>query len=177
MSEQQVTDLRSLLDTMAAAGKAPSSADRAKMAKALGEMFGVAPDEVAILALSAKSKSLQFVIPEQLAVVGTIPLTSTNALAARTARERKPEILNNFGVARRTAVFEGVPLGRSQGESIQKIMSAPILNGANVVGVIQISHKAESVSAAGPDFAQKDLSVLTSLSPTLQQFVNLFQIE
>jgi hypothetical protein len=109
----------------------------------------------------------------QLSQVGTIPLTSATALAAKTARERKPDLLNNFSSARHANVFEAVPLGRDPGELIQKIMSAPILDGARVHGVVQISRKARSLAQAGADFTQKDLRTLVSLSPTLDRFLKL----
>jgi hypothetical protein len=136
-------------------------------------LFGVDKDEVAILKLVSKYKSLRFVIPVQLSQVGTIPLTSATALAAKTARERKPDLLNNFSSARHANVFEAVPLGRDPGELIQKIMSAPILDGARVHGVVQISRKARSLAQAGADFTQKDLRTLVSLSPTLDRFLKL----
>jgi hypothetical protein len=177
MSEKQVVDLGSLLDTMVQAGRPPATADLAQMAEALAKMFDVDPDEVAILAVSQKNKSLKFLIPEKLSVVGSIPLSSTNALAARTARERRAELTNTFNTSRHASVFEGVPLGRRQGESIHKMMSAPILDGTKVMGVIQISRKGHSASNAGPDFTQKDLRALTALSPTLDLFLKLFQIE
>jgi hypothetical protein len=177
MSERQVADLGPLLDTMVRAGQRPNTNELLKMAQTLGGLFGVDADEVAILSVNSKSKSLNFVIPEKLAVVGSIPLTSTNALAARTARERRAEILNKFGTSRHASVFEGVPLGRPQGETIHKIMSAPILDGTTVMGVVQISRKGKSVSSSGPDFTQKDLRALTSLSPALELFLKLCQIE
>lgn len=177
MSERQVAELGPLLDTMVRAGRPPDTHELTKMAQTLGKMFGVDSDEVAILSVNSKSKSLEFVIPQQLAVVGSIPLTSTTALAARTARERKPDILNNFGTSRHASVFEGVPLGRPQGETIHKIMSAPILDGTKVIGVIQISRKGQSVAKCGPDFTQKDLRTLTSLSASLELFVKLCQME
>jgi hypothetical protein len=139
----------------------------------LAKLFGVDKDEVAILKLVSKYKSLRFVIPVQLSQVGTIPLTSATALAAKTARERKPDLLNNFSSARHANVFEAVPLGRDPGELIQKIMSAPILDGARVHGVVQISRKARSLAQAGADFTQKDLRTLVSLSPTLDRFLKL----
>jgi hypothetical protein len=103
-------------------------------------------------------------------------MTSTNALAARTARDRKGELINNFSSARHASVFEGVPLGRSRGETIHKIMSAPILDGKSVLGVIQISRKGHSLARSGPDFTPKDLRDLTSLSPSLEQFLKLCQM-
>jgi hypothetical protein len=177
MSERQVAELGPLLDTMVRAGQRPNMDELLKMAQTLGKMFAVDADEVAILALHQKTKSLRFVIPEKLSVIGSIPLTSTNALAARTARDRKAELINNFSGARHASVFEGVPLGRSQGETIHKIMSAPILDGTSVMGVIQISRKGHTVAKCGPDFTPKDLRALTSLSPALELFLKLCQIE
>jgi hypothetical protein len=148
-----------------------------KVAKFLAKLFSVDSDEVAILKLVPKHKSLRFVIPEKLTPVGTIPLTSTTALAARTARERKPELVNNFSTARHANVFEAVPLGRDPNELIQKIMSAPILDGTRVHGVVQISRKARSLSLAGADFTPKELRTLVSLSPALDRFLKLCQFD
>ena len=177
MTDKQTVDLGSLLDAMVRSGKIPSTEELARVAETLGKMFDVDPDEVAILAVSPKGKNLRFVIPEKLAVVGSIPLTSTNALAARTARERKAEFANNFNTSRHASVFEGVPLGRRQGETIHKIMSAPIVDGTKVMGVVQISRKGHSPKDAGPDFTSKELKALTSLSPTLEAFLKLCQVE
>ena len=175
MIEQEAAAFASLVDNLVAAGSAPDSQALAKVAQTLAKLFDVDPDEVAILKLDLKNKNLKFVIPEKLAAVGSIPLSSATALAARTARERRPEVVNNFSTARHASVFEGVPLGRRQGESIQKIMSAPIFEGTHVRGVVQISRKGRSASEAGPDFTQKDLRTLTSLSPALERFLNLYQ--
>jgi hypothetical protein len=177
MSENQVVDLGSLLDTMAHSGRRPNTEELAQFAEVLARMFKVDPDEVAILAVSPKTKSLKFIVPEKLAAVGTIPLTSTSALAARTARERKAEMANNFSTSRHASVFEAVPLGRRQGETIHKIISAPILDGKEVMGVIQICRKGHSVRDSGPDFTSKDLQSLASLSSTLELFLKLCSVE
>ena len=134
-------------------------------------VFGVKPDEVAILAITGKGLMLRFLVPTKLQTVGTIPLSSTNALAAKTARERRAEIQNNFANARHASVFEGVPLGRNPGETIQKIMSAPILRDGKIAGVIQISRKARSQDTAGGDFQAEDLRKLQSLSAPLSKFL------
>src|ERR1700687_5449780 len=177
MPDQQIAELGSLIDTMESSGVAPDSNALAKVGRTLAKLFGVDMDEVAILKVVPKFKSLKFVIPEKLSPVGTIPLTSTTALAARTARERKPELVNNFSTARHANVFEAVPLGRDPSELIQKIMSAPILDGTRVHGVVQISRKARSLDQAGADFTQRDLRALVSLSPTLDRFLKLCQAE
>ncbi len=177
MPDQQITELGSLVSTIESSGVAPDSDSLANVAKILANLFEVEADEVAILKVNPKFKNLRFVIPEKLTLVGTIPLTSTTALASRTARERKPELVNNFSTARHANVFEAVPLGRDPSELIQKIMSAPIMDGTRVHGVVQISRKAVTQARAGADFTQKDLRTLVSLSPTLDRFLKLCQVE
>ena len=176
MIDRQFAELGSLIEALERVGQAPVAGDTTKISQYLAKLFGVDPDEVAILALSVKDKSLKFLVPEKLVAVGTIPLSSTSALAARSARERRSEVVNNFSVTRHATVFEGVPMGRAPGELIQKIMSAPILQGSKVVGVVQISRKGRTIADAGPDFTQKDLRTLTSLGPLLDRFVRLFEI-
>ena len=175
MIEQQAAAFASLVDTLAATGSAPDSDALGKVARTLAKLFDADPDEAAILRVDIKLKNLKFVIPEKLAAVGSIPLSSATALAARTARERRAELVNNFGTSRHASVFEGVPLGRGHGETIQKIMSAPILDGTHVRGVVQISRKGRSSADSGPDFTQKDLKILTALSPALERFLQLCQ--
>ncbi|MGA7792456.1 MAG: GAF domain-containing protein [Candidatus Acidiferrales bacterium] len=177
MPDQQIAELGELVNTMEGSGAAPGSEALKNVAKILAKLFGVDTDEVAILKLIPKYKSLKFVIPEKLSLVGTIPLTSTTALAARTARERKAEVVNNFSTARHANVFEAVPLGRDPNELIQKIMSAPVLDGTRVHGVVQISRKAKTLAQAGADFTPRDLRALVSLSPTLDRFLKLCPTE
>lgn len=129
MLDQQISDLGSIVDAMENGGGAPDSDSLDNLARTLAKLFGVDKDEVAVLKVLPKYKSLKFVLPEKLTPVGTIPLTSTTALAARTARDRKPELVNNFSSSRHANVFEAVPLGRDPNELIQKIMSAPSWTG------------------------------------------------
>jgi hypothetical protein len=175
LAEKPTVDLKTLIDAMVRQGLPPESDALIQVGKSLAKLFGVDIDEVAILSLNPKTKSLKFVIPEKLAVVGTIPLSSATALAARTARERRPELVNNFSSARHATVFEGVPLGRDPSEMIQKIMSAPILDGGDVRGVVQISRKGRSTTDAGQDFAQKDLQNLVQIAPMLEPFLKICQ--
>lgn len=177
MVEQHVGQLESLIDALVTTGNTPNSEALVRIAQALAKMFDVDPDEVAILTLNSKAKYLKFVIPEKLAAVGSIPLTSATSLAARTARDRRPELVNNFGTSRHASVFEGVSLGRPRGELIHKLMSAPIVNGTVVHGVVQISRKGQSPSEAGPDFTQADLRSLITVCPVLERFLKLCPVE
>jgi hypothetical protein len=60
---------------------------------------------------------------------------------------------------------------------IQKIISAPILDGKAIHGVVQICRKAGTLAGAGPDFTQKDLRALAALSPMLDRFLRLCKID
>jgi hypothetical protein len=172
----KTTELSSILDELERAGGVPDADQMNRVARALAKCFSVESDEVAVLALHAKQQALRFVLPQLLSPVGTIPLTSNVAVVSRTVRERRSEVINNLGTARHLSVFEGVPLGRRDGEYIQKIMSAPILEEQKVVGAVQISRKGTSPSSTGPDFTQKDLAALEALSPALNRFLKICKI-
>ncbi|MGB6198618.1 MAG: GAF domain-containing protein [Candidatus Acidiferrales bacterium] len=171
MPETLVAEMDRLVREIAKQSVAPDAAAREAIAQELAKRFHVKPDEVAILALVHAGQMLRFVLPEKLRPVGTIPLNSTSALAARTAREKRAEVINNFPAVRHASVFEGVPLGREQGELIQKIMSAPIVAEKRVLGVVQVCRKGHTAGDAGSDFSSTDLKDLTSLSEALGRFL------
>ncbi len=163
MQETFLAELTKAVDELAKLPEVEAT-QIAAVTQQISKAFSVKPDEVAVLALAHGGKFLRFVVPEKLQKVGDIPLTSTNSLAVRTARDRRPEVINNFATARHPTVFEAVPLGQQRGEPIQKIMSAPINADNKVIGVIQISRKGKVVTAAGPDFTPKDLSDLVAVA-------------
>ncbi len=155
-----------------ASSPAPAAPENlSALTEKLSQAFGVRTDEVAVLGVMSNGKHLQFVIPEKLRAVGSIPINSTNALASRTARENRADVENSFANSRHATVFEGVPLGRRQDEMIQKILSAPIVHEAVVVGVVQISRKGRNKQEAGPDFSTEDLRRLKTLAPKLAPVV------
>ena len=139
----------------------PALADR------IAKNLKVKTDEVAILAVSERQRSLLFLVPQALRKVGSIPLSSTSALAARTVRESRPDIVNNFTAMRHASVFEGVKGEALNPIAIQKIISAPILHDGKVIGVIQISRKGTSAADAGPDFTSDDLGNLLAICKPL----------
>jgi hypothetical protein len=126
---------------------------------------------VAVLGVSHRWGHLHFIVPVALKNVGFIPLTSNSALAARTVRDSRPEIDNNFSAVRHATVFEAVKTATTSGESIQKIVSAPILCDGKVVGVMQISRKGISASNAGPDFTAEDLGKVLAICRPLGEIV------
>ena len=109
---------------------------------------------------------------EALKNVGFIPLTSTSSLAAKTVRESRPEIDNNFSATRHPIVFEGTKIKGETPEFMQKILSAPILFNGKVIGVIQVSRKGGTTESAGPDFTSEHIGNLLALSKPLGGLVN-----
>ncbi len=131
----------------------------------LAKIFGVRSDEVALLRL--ENGLLKFLSPAELSTAGTIPISSSTAVAAHTAVTKKIELFNNFTRIKHASIFESIKPGEKvEGEdlrpaTIHKLMSAPILDKAeSVLGVVQISHKGFDLGSAGPDFTLDDLQEL-----------------
>src|SRR5271166_4047112 len=150
MATSLVSELEKLASTLEVDEASVDEVSMPELAEKIAKELGVKADEVAILAVSTRWRHLHFLVPAALKNVGFIPLTSNSALAARTARESRPEINNNFSGVRHASVFEGVRTGTTSGESIHKIVSAPILHEGKVVGVMQVSRKGTSTGTAGP---------------------------
>ena len=141
------------------------------VAEKIARNLGVKTDEVAIMAVSTRWRHLRFLVPEALKNVGFVPLSSNSALSARTARESRPEIENNFASARHATVFESIKTGSEPAEAIQKMISAPILMDGKVIGVIQVSRKGANPHSAGPDFTSDDLGKILALCKPLGKFL------
>ncbi len=138
-----------------------------KLAHAMAKQFKVQEDEVAILRI--EETKLIFVYPMKLHDVGYIPVNATTSVAGRTASTKKPEVINNFAQTRHVSVFESVDLGaghapfgaeKHEHPIIQKLMSAPVLKDAKVVGVIQVCRKGLTGPSSGIDFTPADLQKL-----------------
>jgi hypothetical protein len=130
----------------------------------LSKIFGVRPDEVALLRL--ENGLLRFLFPSELTTAGSIPISSSTAVAAHTAVTKKVELFNNFTKVKHASIFESVKPSGASGEelrpaTIQKLMSAPVLDKEDdVLGVVQICHKGFDLASAGPDFTLDDLQKL-----------------
>lgn len=177
MPTRSATELEGLLDQLEKKAAPLDPEEMETVSAAIAKLVGVQSDEVAILELRSSSKVLTFVLPEKLRAVGSIPLSSSNALAARTVRDRRSDIVNNFAQSRHASVFEGVPLGRRAGVSIQKLISTPILKNDEVLGVAQISRKGESSQDCGPDFKPTDLQALQGINDLLVRFLTMVRAE
>jgi GAF domain-containing protein len=175
-TDKLVAEVTKVVDELVKAGAPIGIPVLGKLGQQIASSFAVKSDEVAMMALVFDGKFLKFVVPEKLQNIGTIPVTSTTALAARTARDKRPEVINNFAISKHSTVFEAVPLGEQRGDPIQKIMSAPVMADSKVVGVIQVSRKGKTQAAAGPDFTPKDLGDLVSVSVQLGRCLKLCPI-
>jgi hypothetical protein len=171
MTKSLATELELLAIHMMSEKSGNQQFSIAALAERIAKNFAVRPDEVAILEICEKQKCLNFLVPEALRRVGSIPLSSTSALAARTARESRPDIVNNFSTMRHASVFEGVKADSLSVHAIQKIISAPILFEGNVIGVIQISRKGPSAHEAGPDFTPDDLGRVLAICKPLGKLI------
>jgi hypothetical protein len=171
MSKKLSDELEILASSLKSGDASNQQLSISALAERIANSLHVKSDEVAILAVSEKWRHLYFLVPEALRNVGHIPLSSTSALAARTARDSRPEILNNFSTVRHASVFEGVKADSLNAHAIQRIISAPILAEGKVIGVIQISRKAKAVTEAGPEFTADDLGKLLVICKPLGKLI------
>ena len=168
MPSEHIGDLKKWVNELARRKNEGDAVRLNRAVELISKDFHVRSHEVAILGLTADQRSLRFLAPDNLRGVGHIPLSSANSLAARTAREKRPELFNNFTVVPHASVFEAVPIAEDmRSDPIQKIMSSPIILGVQVVGVIQVSRKGKSLADADPDFTYPQLRELKTISDAL----------
>jgi hypothetical protein len=164
--------LAQLVSEIKKQGLTPGNAER--MGRELAANFGVQEDEVGILRV--EGSALVFCYPERLQGVGRIPLNSSASVAARTAHNRRGEIINNFSQVKHASFFEAVDLNPVSEDAverpdtssrvIQKLMSVPLLAGTKTLGVLQVSRKGSN-AVASRDFTPDDLRNLTTAADLL----------
>jgi len=167
-----VSEMERIANALGTEQGGASQVSLSSVAEKIAKNLGVKNDEVAILAVSTRWRHLYFLVPEALKKVGFVPLSDNTALAARTARDSRPEIQNNFAAARHATVFEGVKITGEPAEVIQKMISAPILLDGKVIGVIQVSRKGPNAASSGPDFTADDLGKILALSKPLGKLLH-----
>ncbi|MGC1483224.1 MAG: GAF domain-containing protein [Candidatus Acidiferrum sp.] len=166
-TQSLASELERIATAIESDATATSQISLASIAERIAKNLGVKSEEIALMGVSNRWRHLHFLVPESLKQIGFIPLSSTSAIAARTARESRPDIINNFASVRHATVFEGVKISGETSELIQKLISAPILSGDKVVGVIQVSRKGATPKEAGPDFSADDLGKILALCKPL----------
>ena len=178
MLNDQIAELKKWASNLAGRDSDGEEVQWARAAEIISKSFGVKPHEVAILTLTRDERFLRFLAPDNLRAVGQIPLSSAHALASRTVRDMRPELINHFQNVRHATVFEGVPIAQDErGDPIQKIMSSPVMAGDRAIGVVQVSRKGKTPSDAGPDFTHPELRTLKIISDTLAPCLAISAIE
>jgi hypothetical protein len=127
-----------------------------RIVKAVSAAFGTKTDEVAILLLTADARNLRFIAPRRFFDLGTIPVTKRDSIAIGVFKRKVGEAMNAVPTVRHVAFFETVKI-KERAAPIQKMVTVPILDGADAIGVAQISRKGESPMDAGPDFGPADV--------------------
>jgi hypothetical protein len=161
-AEESVKDL---LDILAAMGSKKGEVESPRelfldmaerVVKVVCSSFGTKADEVAILFLTSDNRHLRFVAPRKFADLGTIPITKRDSIAVNVLGKGVGEAMNNVPMVKHVAFFESVKL-RDRVVPIQKMITVPIVNDGQSVGVAQISRKGESPADSGPDFSGTDV--------------------
>lgn len=142
-----------------------TASDIPSLASQLANEFDVCIDETAVLRL--KDGVLNFVHPEDLSNVMSIPVNCSKSVAGRTALTGQSEMYNNFVNVPHLEVFENVGLrgrAKDQPRTIQKLISVAVRSHNKILGVLQVCRKADTPWAAGPDFTARDLYRLETLA-------------
>ena len=127
-------------------------------------------DEVAILVLTSDRKHLRFAAPRKFADLGTIPVTKRDSIAVNIFGRKAGEAMNNVPMVKHVAFFESVKL-RDRAVPIQKMITVPILQGEDAIGVAQISRKGETPAEAGPDFTGSDVRKAQEIFQAVARFL------
>ena len=141
-----------------------------RVVKYVAGAFGAKTDEVAMLFLTSDRKHLRFAAPRKFFDLGTIPITKRDSIAVNIFGRKAGEAMNNVPMVRHVAFFESVKL-RDRAVPIQKMITVPILQGEEAIGVAQISRKGETPSEAGPDFTATDVRKAQEIFQAVARFL------
>ncbi len=149
------------------AGISDGAARLGVIAEEIAAYFSVRPHEIGLFSVDEKKHEITFRWPVSMAKVGHIPLNAVNSLVAKTAKERSATMDNSFATTRHLFMFEHMLADKSERISAQKVMSAPIVSGGAVTGVIQVVRKGGSPVEAGEDFTPQNLADLERIAAVL----------
>lgn len=156
MAEMQIKALCEKLEKFLA-GRSAEEEKLVASVEALTRIFGVQKDEIAVFALDPVEAEFRFQWPVEMRNSGTIPYSADRSLVATTAKERRGIINNSFASTPHLFVFEKT-------SQIQKIMSVPMLRGAELRGVIQVCRKGTGDEVGLKGFTQPELDALSALA-------------
>jgi len=142
--------------------------------QAVHKAFNVKTTEVALFTLDKETQVLCFLWPLKLRSSGFVPLSSSDSLAAQTARDNRPYVNNRFASAMHASIFESIRLGDDQSDKpapIQKIISAPLSIEGEVKGVIQVCRKGSDPAKTGPNFNIDELNALAEIAKSIARYI------
>lgn len=132
----------------------------------LSELFKVHPDEIAIIILTSNKRFLRFLAPKKLYHGGsTFPLTKRESISTKVMTTKKSEIRNDMQKIKHLSIYEQVKTDENKPKPIQKMITVPLINSANTVGVIQISRKGYTIEESDEDFTDNDVQKLLEIIP------------
>jgi len=140
-------------------------------AEELALFFAVRTHEIGIFRVNPNKHEIVFLWPQGMTGYGHIPLNAINSLVAKTANDRAATLDNLFAGSRHLFIFEHMLAEKSDRIPLQKIMSAPIIDGDEVWGVLQISRKAPSLTEAGADFTSRDIEDLKAITTMIANYL------
>lgn len=145
---------------------------------AITKAFKTRENELAIFGVDPERQEFRFLWPLRLTSAGKIPMTLRDSLLARTAAEMKPLLNNRFTSLRHAGIFETIPLDKAiagaekkPAAPIQKIMSVPVIEGATLLGVMQLSRKGHDPQTAGPDFTPTELDAFARIASSSSRHI------
>ncbi|RMF92612.1 MAG: GAF domain-containing protein, partial [Candidatus Schekmanbacteria bacterium] len=95
----------------------------------------------------------------------TFPLTKRESVSTKVMMTKKPEIKNDMQKIKHLSIYEHVKIDESKPKPIQKMITVPLLDNGNSLGVIQISRKGYTLEDAGADFTEEDAKKLQEIVP------------
>jgi len=146
------------------------------IADIIAEKLNVKPEEVAILLLTSTGNTLKFVWPPALAHSSSVlPSDHRNAVAATVLASKRGKVDNKISESKHLKFFENVRGMETSGLPIQKMVALPLMSGPTALGVLEVSRKAKTPDAAGPDFTPEDAQALVGItreaSPLLAKLI------
>ena len=139
------------------------------LAYGIGHYFSLRHDEVAIQVVSNDRDSLRFVIPQKL-YRNTFPVDG-QSIAGSTVVMKKIMCHNRMVRIKRLSFYEKIKTVGVKPLAIQKMATIPVEFGDEVVGVIQLSRRAETLEEAGPDFKEADLDHIKPFLGSIAQLI------
>lgn len=130
------------------------------IAQEIAGPLGLMADEVAVQAVVSDDSSLRFLFPRVLYQSGATFPIGRNSIAGLAVMMQKLQINNEVSSDKHLLFFEKLNTGVRAPLPIHKMATIPIKGSDKILGVVQLSRRAETFDAAGPDFSESDVQAI-----------------